>query len=91
MVDNPDQAWVLYDAGPREVKCPLIFLPAVCGTADCFFKQILTLSAQGYRVISVRALQLEILFVTLVVHQCTGGISSVVDGRRMVREFSKID
>ena len=53
VVDNPDQAWVLYDAGPREVKCPLIFLPAVCGTADCFFKQVLTLSAQGYRVIAV--------------------------------------
>lgn len=53
VVDNPDQAWVLYDSGPREVKCPLIFLPPVCGTADCFFKQILTLSSQGYRVITV--------------------------------------
>ena len=43
----------MYDAGPRNVKSPLICLPPVCGTADVFFKQLTTLSQRGYRVISV--------------------------------------
>lgn len=47
------KVWKLYDAGPRGVRCPLVCLPPVCGTADSFFKQILPLTAHGYRVISV--------------------------------------
>ena len=54
MVDNSDEKeWLLYDAGPRSVRCPLVCLPPASGTADVFFKQVLTLSSLGYRVISV--------------------------------------
>lgn len=47
------QGWKVYDSNPNNVKCPLICLPPVSGTADIFFQQILSLSAKGYRVISV--------------------------------------
>jgi hypothetical protein len=47
------QTWTMYDAGPRTVRCPLICLPPVSGRADVFFRQVLALSACGYRVISV--------------------------------------
>ena len=54
VVDNDDEKeWLIYDAGPRSVQCPLVCLPPASGTADVFFKQILTLSSLGYRVISV--------------------------------------
>ena len=53
VVDRTQQVWVLYDAGPKHVKSPLICLPPVCGTADVFFQQMMQLSAKGYRVISV--------------------------------------
>lgn len=54
VVDIDDEKeWLVYDAGPRVVQCPLICLPPASGTADVFFKQILTLSSLGYRVISV--------------------------------------
>lgn len=46
--------WVSFDAGPKTVRCPLVFLPPVCGRADCFYKQLIALSAKGYRVIAVR-------------------------------------
>ena len=46
--------WTLYDAGPKEVFSPIIFLPPVAGQADVFFKQLLNLSAFGYRAISVQ-------------------------------------
>lgn len=51
--DDHHKAWSLYDAGPRSVRCPLIFFPPASGTADVFFKQILALSTVGYRVIAV--------------------------------------
>lgn len=47
------KSWTLYDAGPKEITCPLIFLPPVSGIADIFFQQITFLSKMGYRVISV--------------------------------------
>ena len=43
----------MYDAGPKSVRCPVMFLPPASGKADVFFKEILTLSAAGYRVIGV--------------------------------------
>lgn len=46
------KGWKVYDSNPKTVKCPLICLPPVCGTADIFFRQILSLAAKGYRVIS---------------------------------------
>lgn len=54
IVDKASQTWTLYDAGPRHVRSPLVCLPPVCGTADVFFRQLLDLTAVGYRVISVR-------------------------------------
>ncbi|XP_050725927.1 maspardin-like isoform X1 [Eriocheir sinensis] len=47
------QVWKVYEAGPRGVRCPLVCLPPVIGTADCFYRQILSLTARGYRVITV--------------------------------------
>lgn len=43
----------MYDSGPKSVKVPLVCLPPVSGTADVFFKQILSLSAKGIRVMAV--------------------------------------
>lgn len=37
------------------MRCPVICLPPVSGTADIFFKQALALSAKGVRVISAEA------------------------------------
>lgn len=45
--------WSLYDYGPRQVKCPLILIPPASGTADGYFKQLMTLGSTGYRVIAV--------------------------------------
>uniref|UniRef100_A0A671EJ59 Maspardin n=1 Tax=Rhinolophus ferrumequinum TaxID=59479 RepID=A0A671EJ59_RHIFE len=52
--DDDSKIWSLYDAGPRNVRCPLIFLPPVSGTADVFFRQILALTGWGYRVIALQ-------------------------------------
>lgn len=55
IVDDDDgKEWKLYDAGPKQVKCPIICFPPASGTSDVFYKQLLALSAVGYRVISVR-------------------------------------
>ena len=51
--DDDSKVWKLYDAGPKSVKCPIICFPPASGTADVFFKQLLALSAVGYRIISV--------------------------------------
>lgn len=52
--DDESKEWKLYDAGPKQVKCPLVCFPPASGTADVFYKQVLALSAVGFRVISVR-------------------------------------
>ena len=57
--DEEDKVWTVYDAGPKTVRCPLVFLPPASGTADVFFKQILALSSLGYRVMSVSTLLLN--------------------------------
>ena len=49
------QVWKIFDCGPKEATCPLVCLPPVSGTADCFFLQCLSLSARGYRVIAAEA------------------------------------
>ena len=59
-MDKSDQTWVVYDAGPRQVRSPIVCLPPVCGTADVFFRQLLDLSAVGYRIISVSNVELYI-------------------------------
>lgn len=48
--------WQVYDTGPRGTSgSPLLCLPPTAGTADIFYKQLLALSARGYRVLSVEA------------------------------------
>uniref|UniRef100_A0A3Q1FV91 Maspardin n=1 Tax=Acanthochromis polyacanthus TaxID=80966 RepID=A0A3Q1FV91_9TELE len=50
--DDDSKVWSLYDAGPKSIRCPIIFLPPVSGTAEVFFQQVLALTGWGYRVIS---------------------------------------
>lgn len=42
----------MYDCGPKRVKYPLVCLPPVSGTSDVFFRQALSLSAKGVRVVA---------------------------------------
>ncbi|XP_072957717.1 uncharacterized protein [Typha angustifolia] len=44
--------WRYYDFGPKAVP-PLVCIPGIAGTADVYYKQIMSLSMKGYRVISV--------------------------------------
>lgn len=44
--------WRYYDFGPKVVP-PLICLPGTAGTADVYYKQVMSLSMKGYRIISV--------------------------------------
>lgn len=53
MDDDEEKVWTIYDAGPRSVRCPLICLPPASGKADIFYKQILALTARGYRILAV--------------------------------------
>ncbi|KAK5648833.1 hypothetical protein RI129_003725 [Pyrocoelia pectoralis] len=53
--NNAKIGWRVFDSGPKTVRCPLMCLPPVSGTADVFFKQALALSAKGVRVISAEA------------------------------------
>lgn len=46
------QTWKIYDSGPKSIKCPLVCLPPVSGTADIFYKQVLGLTTRGIRVIA---------------------------------------
>ncbi|KAK7793637.1 hypothetical protein R5R35_004865 [Gryllus longicercus] len=50
--NNTSKVWKIYDSGPKSVKTPLICLPPVSGTADVFYKQVLSLHAKGIRVIA---------------------------------------
>lgn len=49
------------------MKVPLVCLPPVSGTADVFFKQILSLSAKGIRVIAVRTFYTNFILTCLIV------------------------
>lgn len=46
------KTWRIFDSGPKSIHCPLICLPPVSGTADVFYKQILSLATRGIRVIA---------------------------------------
>ncbi|XP_077374356.1 maspardin isoform X2 [Festucalex cinctus] len=52
--DDDSKVWSLYDAGPKSIRCPIMFLPPVSGTAEVFFQQMLALTGWGYRVISLQ-------------------------------------
>eukprot|EP00160_Parvularia_atlantis_P005258 Unigene14497_Nuclearia_a/m.43685 Unigene14497_Nuclearia_a/g.43685 ORF Unigene14497_Nuclearia_a/g.43685 Unigene14497_Nuclearia_a/m.43685 type:complete len:298 (-) Unigene14497_Nuclearia_a:144-1037(-) len=47
------KAWRLYDFGPKQVRCPIVFLPTAGGTAESYFKQLMGLGSLGYRVVAV--------------------------------------
>ena len=49
------QVWQIFDCGSKDITAPLVCLPPVSGTADCFFLQCLALSARGHRVIAAEA------------------------------------
>ena len=66
-VSETEKTWKVYDTGPRHVRCPLICIPPVSGTADVYFKQLLNLSVHGYRVISV---SLYITFNSVTIYFC---------------------
>lgn len=52
--DNTGEGvWTVYDTGPSCVRCPLIMIAPLCGTAQVYYKQVLALSSKGVRVISV--------------------------------------
>lgn len=51
---NGTKQWRYYDYGPKSVA-PLVCLSGTAGTADVFYKQILTLCLKGYRVIAADA------------------------------------
>ncbi|XKL65420.1 hypothetical protein PGB90_008840 [Kerria lacca] len=55
-VDNSKgESWKVYDAGPKIIRSPVIFLPPTCGTADIYFRQLVYLSSIGYRAIAVES------------------------------------
>ena len=51
--NNLAMSWKVYDAGPKTVNYPIVFLPPVSASADIYFQQLLHLSNDGYRVISL--------------------------------------
>ncbi|XP_076811378.1 maspardin-like [Clavelina lepadiformis] len=51
--EDTSKIWKLYDAGPKTVLTPLVCLPPASGNADIFFRQVVYLSALGYRVIAL--------------------------------------
>lgn len=51
------KSWTLYDAGPRDVTSPIVFLPPVSGTADVFFLQLLFLMDKGLTTLVVKMAQ----------------------------------
>ena len=51
--DDSTKSWKLFDSGPRSISCPLVCLPPVGSGAEVFYKQIMFLTALGYRVIAL--------------------------------------
>jgi len=48
-----EKIWKYYDFGPKEA-IPLVCIPGASGTAEIFYKQIISLCPKGYRIISVQ-------------------------------------
>lgn len=48
-----EKVWRYYDFGPKEAT-PLVCIPGASGTADVFYRQIISLCPKGYRIISVQ-------------------------------------
>ncbi|KPM08068.1 abhydrolase domain-containing protein [Sarcoptes scabiei] len=50
--ENNAKDWSVFECGPKEINCPVIFFPPISGSADVFFLQLQYLSDHGHRVIS---------------------------------------
>ena len=78
MDESGNKYWTLYDAGPRCVRSPVIFLPPASGKADIFFRQIMALSAMGYRTLAVCVTYFnDLLIVNLAYAVCACGAMTV--------------
>eukprot|EP00744_Colponema_vietnamica_P024418 GILI01035628.1.p1 GENE.GILI01035628.1~~GILI01035628.1.p1 ORF type:complete len:333 (-),score=20.81 GILI01035628.1:179-1117(-) len=52
---NEESEWSYFDFGPKDSSTvPLVLLHGTSGTADIFYKQLLSLGSKGYRVISAQ-------------------------------------
>jgi len=43
----------VYDTGPSSVRCPLVMIAPLSGTAEVYYKQVLALSSKGIRVLAL--------------------------------------
>lgn len=48
-----EKIWKYYDFGPKEAT-PLVCIPGASGTAEIFYKQMISLCPKGYRIVSVQ-------------------------------------
>jgi len=48
-----EKIWKYYDFGPKEAV-PLVCIPGASGTAEIFYKQMISLCPKGYRIVSVQ-------------------------------------
>jgi len=53
IVEQSAKVWRYYDYGPKEAT-PLIMLHGASGTAEVFYKQIMSLCSKGYRVVAAQ-------------------------------------
>lgn len=54
MEPNSKQVWRYFEAGPKDA-IPIIMLHGAAGTAEVYYRQIMSLCPKGYRIVSVRA------------------------------------
>lgn len=82
----------MYDSSPKTIKCPLVCLPPVSGTADVFFKQVLGLAAKGYRIISVSFasyIETHCGSIKFQVIHVSGRVARVLERQGVVRRIQK--
>ncbi|EGD72225.1 hypothetical protein PTSG_00246 [Salpingoeca rosetta] len=48
-----EYTWKIFDYGPKTTPAPVLFFPPVTGTADVYFQQLISLTGEGYRCISM--------------------------------------
>jgi len=51
--EQAQRIWRYYDYGPKEAV-PLVFLHGASGTAEVFYKQMMSLCPKGYRIVAVQ-------------------------------------
>jgi len=50
---NALRTWRYFEAGPKD-SVPIVMLPGAAGTAEVFYRQIMSLCPKGYRIVSVQ-------------------------------------